>query len=300
MTMKLPGWPLLQTVEAVVRLGSFKLAAEEQFLTPSAVSHRIKQLEEDLRHPLFERVGQGILPTQDAMRIATVVANAQREVGDVWKSIKDDAATRPVRVQCMAGFGDHFLLSGIQDFKRKFPDFELELTSNVTGLPKGGRHADIMIGLGKYPEGDWLCEDLLEFQVQPIAAPDAVSRFFRDGRLTGPLLGYAGFPQLWHDVAAAIDVELQPDARIIGFDSAQSLCAAARSGVGIALAPSWLAREWIDAGHVVALGAGPVSVGGQYWVAVRRTQERFHNFDHFHRWLKSRIAQRSGMSAVGA
>ena len=53
--MRLPSLKFLKTFQVAAKLKSFKAAAEELFLTPSAVSHQIKALEEQLGVALFER-----------------------------------------------------------------------------------------------------------------------------------------------------------------------------------------------------------------------------------------------------
>jgi hypothetical protein len=59
----------LKTFEAAARLSSFKLAAAELAVSPSAVSHQIKTLEQWLGQRLFERVAKGTLltPTGSAL-----------------------------------------------------------------------------------------------------------------------------------------------------------------------------------------------------------------------------------------
>ena len=84
----LPPLNALRVFEAAARRGSFKLAAEELFITPTAVSHQIRQLEERMGVALFRRdpkpialteAGRELFPAvRDALdRIASGVASAQ-------------------------------------------------------------------------------------------------------------------------------------------------------------------------------------------------------------------------------
>ena len=57
---RIPSLRLLSGFEAAARLGSFSRAAEELYLSQSAISHQIQQLEEQLGQPLFSRVGRGV------------------------------------------------------------------------------------------------------------------------------------------------------------------------------------------------------------------------------------------------
>ena len=288
---KPPPWPLLQTVEAVVRLGSFKLAAEELLVTPSAVSHRIRAVEESLHQALFDRVGQGISPRDTARGVAKVVRAASDEMLDVWRGLQSDASSRPLRVSCMATFANHFLLPSLDDLKLKFPKIELETHSVMDTLLRGADRPDILIGLGSFPEHDWWHENVLELAVRPVCSADAIANVLRDGKLVGPLLGFASTPQLWVEVAKALDLELDPSARLITFDSMHSACLAASNGVGVALAPDWVISTWAGRDQLIVLGDRPVSTGQIYWLAVRRGHKNMPPFQRFRRWLRSRIVR---------
>src|SRR5690625_1928357 len=66
----LPPLKSLQAFEAAARLGSFAAAANELFLTPSAISHHIRALEERLNIALFHRVHRGVMLTDAGRRYA--------------------------------------------------------------------------------------------------------------------------------------------------------------------------------------------------------------------------------------
>src|ERR1700761_2771795 len=66
---RMPNFVLLRTFEAAARLESFTLAAQEQHLTPSAISHQVKELEEYFGRPLFLRRNRRIELTPEAVRL---------------------------------------------------------------------------------------------------------------------------------------------------------------------------------------------------------------------------------------
>ena len=94
----------------------------------------------------------------------------------------------------------------------------------------------------------------------------------------------------WKDAAAQIGLDIHPDARIVAFDSAEAASSAAESGVGVALAPEWIAERLVAAGRVRALGA-PMATGACYWLAVRRDQKGQPAFASFRRWLLAKVDQ---------
>lgn len=289
---ELPPWSNLQTVEAVARLGSFKSAAEELFITPSAVSHRIRGVEEQLGQLLFDRVGQGIVPRPGAADIGRIVRSAHDEMLDVWSALRNDVSGRPLKVSCLTTFANHFILPNLADLKTKFQRIDLDLHSAVARSTSGAGQPDIVIGLGPHPEHEWAYEDLFAFEVRPVCSPASLGTIIQSGKLIGPLLGFGARPHVWQTVAAEMDLELDPGARPIAFDSLQSACLAASKGVGVALAPDWVAAEWLDTGQLVGLGDKSIPMDASYWIAVRRGEKNLPHIQRFQRWIRSYVGRR--------
>ena len=285
----LPPLPLLQTIEAVTRLGSFKRAAEELCVTPSAVSHRVRLVEEQFGTRLFEREGQGVRPTKNAEHLAQAVATAQADIQAAWRAISADPGARVVRVSCMAAFAEQFIMSDMEAFKQKFPDFQLDSTSLTYGEGALGRDYDILIGIGPYPNDDWRYEDILPLSVRPIVSLSHAASAFVDDALFGPLLGTKYGVLSWESVAASLGRPLHPDARRVTFDSIVSACAAAERGMGVALAPTWVADQMAARGSAVAMGQQPLATGYTYWVATRRDRKLSAVHDRFNRWLRAKL-----------
>lgn len=72
----------LEIFEVAARMESFKLAAEELFLSPSAVSQAIRKLEEDLNVELFSRQGRALALTADGRMLLQAVEKGLREIRD--------------------------------------------------------------------------------------------------------------------------------------------------------------------------------------------------------------------------
>lgn len=284
-----PPLNLVLTVEAVTRLGSFKLAAAELLITPSAVSHRIRLLESRLGQVLFERIGQGVQPTAQAKRLAVVVRRAQRDIADVWHGIQREAQAGPIRVSCLAAFAGNFILPHMDEFRTRFPQFELELTSSLfTGSPRD-LHADVLISSGQHPGSDWLTRDLMPMDMLAIMAPGAQAPPARDGKLFGPLLSYTTGGLTWESIAERLGLEFQPGAHIITLDSVEAACTAAERGQGLALAPVSTVLRLARTGRVISVG-GPIATGLYYWISVRRERRDTAVFKAFHRWISERTA----------
>lgn len=286
--MAAPPIPLMLTVEAVTRLGSFKLAAEALHITPSAVSHRVRTLEQRLGAPLFARVGQGVQATPQALRLAEVVGRAQREIAGAWDEIQLQVQSGAVRVSCLAAFAGNFILPNMQRFKRAFPQVELDLTSALYSGSARELRNDILINAGPVPGAEWWSETIMPMDMQAIVAVGARDRMVRNGKLLGPLLAYTTNASGWSDIAGVLGLEYDPRAALITLDSVAAACAAAENGMGIALAPVVTAGRMVKAGTVVAIGH-PIPTGLSYWIAVKRDRKDAAVPAAFRRWISAAV-----------
>lgn len=281
----MPPLILLQTVETVVRCGSFKRAADELLITPSAVSHRIKSVEQSLAFPLFFRVGQGVEPSEHALLLAKSFGVARAELKRTWDEITASRNANGLRLCCMASFGDHFVLPNIEAFRRKFPDIELEFTNIRQGEAPTMRSHDLMIGVGEMPGGGWKIDELMDLDMHLIASPTAAVRLAERRILDVPLIGYTVGVSYWEEVASALGYDLPSNAKILTFDSMASACSAAEHSLGVALAPTYIARRMAREGRIVILGDRPIKTGLKYWFAVNRDLHALPVVAKLRRWI---------------
>ena len=287
-----PPFLLLQTIEAVTRRGSFREAAEELLVTPSAVSHRIHSVEQMLGARLFERMGQGVKPTAAALTLGEAVGAARVQIDRAWQAVAQKNDEHMISVRCMAGFGEHFILPQMDVFRRTFSNIDLDLSSSVYSDAQAVRPYDFVIGLGAPPPGKWQVEPLMPLLMHPIVAPHRLGDMLVDGALSGPLIGYGASPLTWAQIADTLGHHVHPDAKIVTFDSIVSACIAAEHGLGIALAPSFIAARMEREGkaHILCRDR-PIDTELNYWLAAKPEQHGWPTFARFRRWLKTQIAQ---------
>lgn len=285
----MPPLILLQTVETVVRCGSFKRAADELLVTPSAVSHRIKSVEQALAFPLFFRVGQGVEPSEHALLLAKSFGVARAELMRTWDEITASRKANGLRLCCMASFGDHFILPNIEMFRRKFPDVELEFTNIRHGDAPATRSYDLIIGVGEMPGGAWKIDPLMDLDMHLIASATMAEGLNKNRKLDVPLIGYTVGTSYWGGVAESLGFTLPDNAKILTFDSMASACSAAEHGLGVALAPTYIAHRMAREGRVVILGDQPIKTGLEYWFAVNRDLNNLHIVDKLRQWIEIQI-----------
>src|SRR5947199_8057971 len=111
MAQKLPPLTALRAFEAAARLESFSRAADEIFVTHSAVSHQIKSLEEFLGVPLFSRQGRRrVTLTSEGVYLADRVRSALNQVAEAASVISRQRRTNRLNVSVLPSFAARWLM----------------------------------------------------------------------------------------------------------------------------------------------------------------------------------------------
>ena len=136
----------LRAFEAAARTGSFRTAAEDLSLTPSAVSHAIRGLEQTLGAALFLREGRSVRLTGDGR---TLMRHVERGFGELQLGIGSVSAQAPrlLRVHSAPSFAAQWLLPRLRRLLKEVEGLELRLaagTDYVRFLPSDEYDIDIV------------------------------------------------------------------------------------------------------------------------------------------------------------
>ena len=161
---------LLKSFEAAARHVSFTRAAQELFVTQSAVSRGIKTLEEQLGQPLFRRVSRGLELTDAGRTLQHAVGDALRRIEEAVDGLGTPDAPR-LTVTTNVPFASLWLAPRLPQFARLHPDVDLRVaaSNNVMNLER--EHVDLAIRWmppGAAPERG---EHVAVERVLPVCAP---------------------------------------------------------------------------------------------------------------------------------
>ena len=140
-TQRIPPIHCLQSFEALARLRSVSQVADEMSVTPSAVSHRIRQLESQLGLKLFARSDFSL--TSDGAAYLAQVRPALKALGQVPGPARGSNATR-LRLAVTPTFSRQVLLPRLALFRHAFPDVELILQVSIPFLSVTAEDADLL------------------------------------------------------------------------------------------------------------------------------------------------------------
>lgn len=166
MGYRLPPLNSLRAFEAAARHLSFKKAADELHVTPAAVSHQIKALEDYLGIPLFRRLTRALELTEDARAMLPKVQEGFECLAAAVERTRHPEGGGALTLSAPPSFASRWLLPRLHRFTASFPDIELRLSSSLATIDNrdGGssegelvdlRDADsdveIRFGNGRYP-----------------------------------------------------------------------------------------------------------------------------------------------------
>jgi LysR family glycine cleavage system transcriptional activator len=120
----------LRAFEAVARRLSFSDAAEELFVTQSAISRQIKTLEDELGTPLFMRGTRHVEITQDAQILLRTVEPWLARLDAGVRQIREKHSRQRVSVTTFASFASLWLLPRIEAFQRAHPDIDIRVSAH--------------------------------------------------------------------------------------------------------------------------------------------------------------------------
>jgi len=260
----------LRAFEAAARHLSFKLAAEELFVTPAAISQQIKFLEETLGLPLFHRYNRKIELTDAAKGGLPKLIEGFALLSEAVNQIKQQQDSPALTVWTSPSFATKWLVPRLSEYRRERPDVDLSISVNRDLIDNGRakktipaenfrRHkVDIAIrfGQGDYPgcrvdklfsvSAIPLCSPTLLHGKHPLGTPSDL----RHHTLLHDDTPYEGRPSwsAWLQAAGVGDVD---STHGMSFNSAQLVLAAAINGQGVALTLQTLAADDLAAGHLV-------------------------------------------------
>ncbi len=249
---RIPPIQCLLTFEALARLRSVTQAAEELCVTPSAVSHRVRQLEQIIGTKLFGRADFS-LTTEGSEYLAHV-----REGLDALQKFPGApgvSGKRKLKLAVTPTFARSILIPRLKQFTEAYPEIDLALHVSIPLLDVIAEDADLIVRFGPGRYADLEHVKLAGDDVTPLASPTFVREhgpFDRPEDLEGvPLLRSPLEP--WRTWFAAHNLDWPEPAEGSQFNDVGLMCDAASAGMGVALVRLKLGRPWLEAGTLVRL-----------------------------------------------
>lgn len=248
---RLPPLGALRAFEAAARHLSFTRAADELHVTQAAISHQIRQLEDDLGSRLFVRLNRALRLTDDGRALLPFVRDGFAQLRAGIDRLRAAGRGGVLTLTAPPSFAASWLVPRLGRFQAAHPGLEVRLhtSTRMVDFRREGIDAGIRYGRGTWPS--LATVRLLADDLFPVCAPALRDQARRD--LAGvPLLHVQNFPDDWRRWLAAAGIEGVDPERGSWLDSAALAYEAAASGLGVAMGRSNLVADAIAAGRLVA------------------------------------------------
>lgn len=175
MPQPLPPLKGLRAFETAARQGSFTAAAEELAVTPAAVSHQVRRLEDYLGIRLFRRLAGGLELTESGAAILPEVTGAFERLATAADRLRASSANRTVSVSVTPSLASRWLVPRIDRFHERHPGFELRVDARDEAVDLRRDDVDVALryGPGGYP--DCHVERLPVDAVFPVCSPQLLA-----------------------------------------------------------------------------------------------------------------------------
>ncbi len=167
----IPSLTALVEFEAVARLSSFTLAANELGVTPAAVSRQIRFLEESLGVRVFHRLHRSIKLTSEGESLYLVVAESMQRIAGVFDRLSDGSEERELVLATTAAFSHFRVLPKLLELKRVQPQLKLRLTTQMFTADLRHNEVDIAVRYGNGKWRDGTSSFLFDEEVFPVCSP---------------------------------------------------------------------------------------------------------------------------------
>ncbi|MFO1151883.1 MAG: LysR substrate-binding domain-containing protein [Alsobacter sp.] len=246
---------LLRAFEAAGRTGTFRAAASELNLSPSAVSHAIRSLEQSLGVQLFERDGRSVRLSADGEALMRHVGRAFEDLRRGMEVVST-RGPRLLRVHSAPSFAAQWLVPRLPGFLRQHADIEVRVSASTDYTRFTTDEFDVDIVYGPSRHESLVAIPLGEETVTPLCAPALARRIREPQDLYDHVLIDSDNKQIrwpaWFDANGLPP----PVPHGMRFDRSFLAISVAANGMGVALESTRLADRELKDRRLVAPLAG--------------------------------------------
>lgn len=307
MRRQLPPLNALRAFETAARYMSISQAANELRVTPAAISHQIRILEDHVGLPLFIRNGRGLALTDAGSAGLRDLREGFARLGAAMDAINSLGEAGVLSISVAPSFAAKWLLPRLDGFQAAHPEIDVHVSASMelANFVKDGVDLAIRYGSGRY--SDVAVERLLAESVVPVCSPEFLKRhgpFSGPGDLVEATLLHDDSPdndpscpnwEMWLTAAGARHIDAARGPR---FNQSSLVIEAALLGRGVALAKTALATRDLRQGRLVQPFASAVKLDFAYFVAAPRSKLNLPKVSHFLHWLRQEASAEEQELAV--
>jgi LysR family glycine cleavage system transcriptional activator len=298
----MPPLNALRAFEAAARHLSLTKAAEELHVTPGALSHQIRGLEDLLGLKLFERHVRSIALTSAGRQLFPGLQTGFVHIRDAVAGISDASDERILVISTPPGLTAKWLAPRLYRFSAAHPEIDVRVSSSLGNANFTTDGVDVAVrnlSVDAASDAELVIEKLVEVHLVPVCSARLIEThgpFTSPAALKGvPLIhdeslaGRADMPT-WADWFKAAGVSGVDVNRGLRFNSADHALDATVEGAGVLLAHDVLAYDELRTGRLTAPFALTLPTGRAYHFVCAKRRQDHPNVQAFRAWIKQEVA----------
>lgn len=279
----------LQAFEATARLGSLKDAADEIGVTPSAISHRLKDLESDIGVSLFVKDRRRISFTPEGKELAITLHSAfssiKRQISTLQLSQKASSLT----VSCAPAFANKYILPNLPDFQKRNPSISLSVIGTNERAEMSHGAVDAAIRFSRNPVGNLYKKTLMTVEGYVVGSPELVKHALAQDVIDAPRISITHLPNTWREHIRHSEFRFADIPSELSFESLESAVHATVEGAGLSLVPKIFIERELSQNKLAVLETVKFETNYSYSLIAPKDPIKKGHIDTFARWLQKQI-----------
>lgn len=272
---------------------SFKKTSNLLYLTPSAVSHQIKQLEEQLGFKLFVRKTRSLALTDKGYQFYRALNPIITELERTVQSYMESATNQSISIAVPEFFASELFIPSLKEWSELHPDINLDLDT-MKKMEENGGNSDLSIVLSGSRPKVGRVYDLFAIKYVP-ACNDEIKRQSeskgQDILESIPLLLHRARPWAWHQWAEKHGISDFKPRKIIQLDNMYAVAKATQQGLGIALIPLPVSGSWFDNGLLYQVFDQELLTSDRYYLVQNYLDRQNQPIEFFIEWITAQFSQ---------
>jgi len=271
---------------------SFKHAATQLFLTPSAISHQIKQLEAQLGITLFKRGTRSIELTSAGKQFYQSIQPIIHQLESTITEFTNKQQNRTIVISLPEFFASELFIPRLSHWSKNNPDINLQLDT-IKASSESSQTAELSIVLANGKPNAKIVHDLFPIRYAPACNKKLYKKLKNIGfnaLKNTPLILHSSRPWSWHQWAENLNINDFDPKQIIQFDSMFGVARAAQQGMGIALVPLPMSKTWFSEESLIKLFDQELITNDRYYLIQHENMENKPELTLFAQWVKDTFA----------
>lgn len=271
--------------------GRASLAAEKLGVSPSALSHLMRKLENELGATLVNRDGRGLTLTEEGQRLALSMGDAFDRIEEAVDSFRRRGRTE-LRISTVSTFATRWLIPRLPDFQASQPDVELLLSAStrMVDLDRENYDCAIRLGTGNWPsvESHLLWKEHLAVALAPglLRGKDATDTSVLSGLRLLHSASRRGDWVRWLEEAGLSHSDTKSGTVLQSRDLAIQ---AAIAGMGAIVIDRRFVSQELEAGHLIMPDWKLVELETGYWFVRSPARTLTRPVAAFRDWLQTTV-----------